>query len=83
MIADSPKTRNRHRSTMPTSTPAGTANRNIGRLFATCTIEARNGSESRLVMSQPETSLIYTRRRLLKKLKLSGSYETPADVLRR
>jgi hypothetical protein len=34
-------------------------------------------------MSQPETSLIYTRRGLLKKLKLSGSYETPADVLRR
>jgi hypothetical protein len=38
---------------------AGIANRNIGRLFATCTIETRNGSESRLAMSQPETRYIH------------------------
>ena len=59
MIADAPKARNRRRSTMLTSAPAGIANRNVGRLFATCTIETRNGSESRLVMSQPETRYIH------------------------
>src|SRR5580692_7095873 len=42
---------------MSTSAPAGIANRNIGRLFATCTIETMNGLGSRLVMSQPEATL--------------------------
>ena len=42
---------------MSTSAPAGMANRNIGRLFATCTIETMNGSGSRLVISQPEATL--------------------------
>ncbi len=35
MIANSPQIRNRRRSTMSTSAPAGIANRNIGRLLAT------------------------------------------------
>src|SRR5580658_9448858 len=42
---------------MSTSAPAGIANRNIGRLFAACTIETMNGSGSRLVMSQPDATL--------------------------
>jgi hypothetical protein len=42
---------------MSTSAPAGIANRNIGRLFATCTIETMSGWGSRLVMSQPEATL--------------------------
>ncbi|HMH28362.1 MAG TPA: hypothetical protein VK580_07240 [Steroidobacteraceae bacterium] len=33
------------------------ANRNIGRLFATWTIETMNAFELRLVMSQPEATL--------------------------
>src|SRR3984957_15909993 len=33
------------------------ANRNIGRLLATCTSETVSGSGSRLVMSQPEATL--------------------------
>src|SRR5580692_116080 len=42
---------------MSTSAPAGMANRNIGRLFATCTRETVRGSGSRLVMSQPHATL--------------------------
>src|SRR5580692_5854890 len=42
---------------MSASAPAGIANRNIGRLFATCTMETMNGSGSRLVMSQAEATL--------------------------
>src|SRR5208282_4877282 len=42
---------------MSASAPAGIANRNIGRLFATCTIDTMSGSASRLVMSQPEATL--------------------------
>jgi hypothetical protein len=33
------------------------ANRNIGRLLATCTMETMKGSGSRLVMSQPDATL--------------------------
>src|SRR5476649_2717778 len=57
VIAISPKIRNRRRSRMSTNAPAGIANRNIGKLFATCTIETMNGSGSRLIMSQPEARL--------------------------
>src|SRR5208337_4375226 len=57
MIADSPKIKRRRRSTMSASAPAGIANKNIGRLFATCTMETMNGSGSRLVMSQPLATL--------------------------
>src|SRR5208282_3288455 len=39
------------------SAPAGIANKNIGRLFATCTMETMNGLGSRLVISQPEATL--------------------------
>src|ERR1700722_10665986 len=49
--------RKSRRSTMSTSAPAGIANRNIGRVFATCTRETVSGSESRLVMSQPHATL--------------------------
>jgi len=42
---------------MSTIAPAGIANKNIGRLFATCTNETVSGSGSRLVMSQPEATL--------------------------
>ena len=42
---------------MSASAPAGIANRNIGRLFATCTIDTMSGSGSRLVMSQPDATL--------------------------
>ena len=42
---------------MSTSAPAGIANRNMGRLFATCTIETMKGSGLRLVMSHPEATL--------------------------
>jgi hypothetical protein len=57
VIAVSPKIKNRRRSTMSTSAPAGIANRNIGRLFATCTIETVSGFGLRLVMSQPDATL--------------------------
>jgi hypothetical protein len=43
--------------TMSVSAPAGIANKNIGRLLATCTMETMNGSGSRLVMSQAEATL--------------------------
>src|ERR1700683_339819 len=42
---------------MSASAPAGIANRNIGRLLATCTMETMNGLGSRLVMSQPDATL--------------------------
>jgi hypothetical protein len=42
---------------MSTSAPAGRANRNMGRAFATWTIETTNGSGFRLSMSQPEATL--------------------------
>src|SRR5579862_7516262 len=57
VTALSPMIKKRRRSTMSTSAPAGIANRNIGRLFATCTSETVSGSVSRLVMSQPEATL--------------------------
>jgi len=42
---------------MSASAPAGIANRNIGRLFATYTIETISALASRLVMSRPEATL--------------------------
>jgi hypothetical protein len=57
VIAHSPIARNRRRSRLSTSAPAGMANRNLGRLFATCTIATTKGSGLRLVMSQPEATL--------------------------
>src|SRR5208283_4738731 len=57
MIADSPMIKRRRRSTMSASAPAGIANRNMGRLLATCTRETMNGSGLRLVMSQPDATL--------------------------
>src|SRR5580704_15343276 len=46
--------RKRRASTRSASTPAGSVNRNIGRLLATSTMETERGSASRLVMSQDE-----------------------------
>src|SRR5271154_3053219 len=42
---------------MSVSAPAGIANKNIGRLLATCTMETMKGSGSRLVMSQADATL--------------------------
>jgi hypothetical protein len=55
--AVSPMIKNRRRSTMSTSAPAGIAKRNIGRLLATCTSDTMSGSASRLVMSHPDATL--------------------------
>src|SRR3954468_9026876 len=49
--------RNFRRSTMSASAPAGSANRNIGRVVATCTIDTMNGSGLRLVISHPDAAL--------------------------
>src|ERR1700677_429534 len=57
VTAVSPMIRNRRRSTISTSAPAGMANRNIGRLLATCTSDTVNGLASRLVISQPDATL--------------------------
>ena len=46
--------RNRRASTISARAPAGSVNRNIGRLLATCTIDTALGSAFRLVISQPE-----------------------------
>src|SRR5579863_9756159 len=42
---------------MSASAPAGMANKNIGRLLATCTMETMNGSGFKLVMSQADATL--------------------------
>src|SRR5262249_3580017 len=47
----------RRLSKMSASAPAGRANRNMGRVFATWTRETMNGLGSRLVMSQPAAAL--------------------------
>src|SRR5271168_3187121 len=44
-------------SMMSASAPAGTANRNIGRVVATCTSDTTSGSASRLVISHPDAAL--------------------------
>jgi hypothetical protein len=49
--------RNRRLSTMSASAPAGSANKNIGRLVATWTSETINGSALRVVISQPAAAL--------------------------
>ena len=46
--------RKRRASMMSASAPAGSMNRNIGKLVATCTNETENGSALRLVISQPD-----------------------------
>jgi hypothetical protein len=50
-------TKNRRRSTISASAPAGKANRNIGKLVATCTMETMTGSGLRLAINQPEPAL--------------------------
>jgi hypothetical protein len=50
-------TKNRRRSTISASAPAGKANRNIGKLVATCTMETMMGSGLRLAINQPEAAL--------------------------
>ena len=57
VTAISPMIRNTRRSTMSTSAPAGIANRNIGRLLATCTSDTNKGSASSVVISQPQATL--------------------------
>src|SRR6185437_1727556 len=47
----------RRLSMMSASAPAGSANRNIGRLAAACTRATIKGSESRLVINQPAAAL--------------------------
>jgi hypothetical protein len=42
---------------MSASAPAGTANRNMGKVVATCTIETISGFASRLVISHPDAAL--------------------------
>ena len=49
--------RNLRLSTMSAIAPAGNANRNIGRVVATWTIDTMNGSGLRLVISQPDAAL--------------------------
>ena len=49
--------RNLRLSMMSASAPAGRANRNIGKVVATCTIDTMNGSGLRLVISQPAAAL--------------------------
>jgi hypothetical protein len=49
--------RNFRLSTISASAPAGTANRNIGRVVATWTMETTSGCGSRLVISQPDAAL--------------------------
>jgi hypothetical protein len=47
----------RRLSMMSASAPAGSANRNIGKLAAACTRDTIKGSESRLVINQPAAAL--------------------------
>src|SRR5580698_3075058 len=56
-MADSPTMRNRRRSTLSTSAPAGIASRNIGSVFATCTRETDRAVGSRLSINQPDARL--------------------------
>ena len=56
-IDDSPTMRNFRLSRMSASAPAGTANKNIGNVFATCTSDTMSGSGLRLVISQPDAAL--------------------------
>src|SRR6266404_2745510 len=49
--------RNFRRSTISASAPAGSANRNNGKVVATWTIETMNGSGLRSVISQPDAAL--------------------------
>lgn len=57
MFAIIPAIRNLRRSTTSASAPAGSANRNMGRLLATCTKETMNGSGFRFVISQADATL--------------------------
>src|SRR5262249_32813669 len=50
-------TSNLRLSTISASAPAGIANRNMGSVVATRTIETTSGAGSRLVISQPEAAL--------------------------
>jgi hypothetical protein len=57
VVATSSTSISRRLSSMSASAPAGNANRNNGRLLATCTSETMKGLGSRLVISQPEAAL--------------------------
>src|SRR4051812_21321404 len=57
MIVVSARSKRRRLSTMSASAPAGSANRNIGRLVATCTSDTMRGSASRVVISHPAAEL--------------------------
>ena len=57
VVAISTAMRNFRLSTMSARAPAGSANRNIGKVVATCTIDTMNGSGLRLVISQPDAAL--------------------------
>jgi hypothetical protein len=49
--------RNLRLSIMSASAPAGKANRNIGNVVATCTIDTMNGSGLSVVIRHPEAAL--------------------------
>src|SRR5262245_15644728 len=57
VAASSAMMRNFRLSTISASAPAGTANRNIGSVVATWTMETTSGSGLRLVISQPDAAL--------------------------
>jgi hypothetical protein len=57
VFATSPAMRNRRRSTMSASAPAGMAIRKIGRPAATCTSETISGSGLSPVISQAEAAV--------------------------
>ena len=57
VVRNSATIRNLRLSTMSAKAPAGSANRNIGNVVATCTIDTMNGSGLRLVISHPEAAL--------------------------
>src|SRR5438105_14129804 len=57
VIAISAQMRSFRRSMMSASAPAGSANRNIGSVVATWTIDTMNASGLRLVISQPDAAL--------------------------
>src|SRR5262245_9653417 len=57
VIATSLTMRSFRRSTISASAPAGSANRNIGKVVATWTSETISGSGLMLVISQPDAAL--------------------------
>src|SRR5665213_246222 len=66
----------RRLSIMSASAPAGSANRNIGRLAATCTKDTIKGSELRLVMSQPAAALYIQLPKLVMMVAIQSALKT-------